>query len=333
MPPAATHASLRPGDLVEVRPAAAILATLDAGGETEGIVFMPEMLPHLGRRYRVAQLALKICYPPGNVNLKPGVVYLEDFRCDGTAHGACQAECRFFWREEWLRRVEPGDAPTEALTDGLDELTAVAAAHVRKPPAADGEEATCWSCQATQLGRASTPVPWTEPRQYLREVSCGNVSVSHFGRVVIGAVGRPVGRRLKLVDRLPTAGVDRVDGETLGLQAGERVEVRSMEEIGRTLDAGGRHRGLTFTDEMAQYCGQQFVVRRRVERIVDEVSGRMLEFKKNACITLEDVICTGDRATRVWFCRKDNYPYWREAWLRRVDPAPSRPEKAETRDD
>ena len=49
-----THASLRPGDLVEVRPAAAILATLDAEGETEGIVFMPEMLPHLGRRYRVA---------------------------------------------------------------------------------------------------------------------------------------------------------------------------------------------------------------------------------------------------------------------------------------
>ena len=88
MPP---HVQLRPGDLVEVRPAAAILATLDAGGETEGIVFMPEMLPHIGRRYRVAQLALKICYPPGNVNLKPGVVYLEDLRCDGTAHGACQA--------------------------------------------------------------------------------------------------------------------------------------------------------------------------------------------------------------------------------------------------
>jgi hypothetical protein len=319
-----THTSLRPGDLVEVRPAAAILATLDGEGETEGIAFMPEMLPHLGRRYRVAQLALKICYPPGNVNLKPGVVYLEDLRCDGTAHGGCQAECRFFWREEWLRRVEQGDAATEASTDGLDELSSLAAARTRKTE--DGEEATCWSCQATQLGRASTPVSWKEPRQYLREVSCGNVSVPHFGRVVIGAVGRPVGRRLKLVDRLPMAGADRVDGETLDLRPGERVEVRSVAEIGRTLDAGGRHRGLTFTDEMAQYCGQQFVVRRRVERIVDELSGRMLEFRKNACITLEEVICTGDRATRVWFCRKDNYPYWREAWLRRVD-APARGER------
>ena len=184
--------------------------------------------------------------------------------------------------------------PTEAPTEELDELAAS-----RRPTSGSrpltARRRAAGAVRRPSCGRAATPVPWTEPRQYLREVSSGNVSVAHFSRVVIGAVGRPVGRRLELVDRLPMAGADRVDGETLDLQPGERVEVRSVDEIGRTLDAGGRHRGLTFTDEMAQYCGKQFVVRRRVERIVDETSGRMLEFKKNACITLEDVICTGDQ--------------------------------------
>ncbi len=35
---------LRAGDLVELRPPAEILATLDEGGATDGLPFMPEML-------------------------------------------------------------------------------------------------------------------------------------------------------------------------------------------------------------------------------------------------------------------------------------------------
>ena len=114
------------------------------------------------------------------------------------------------------------------------------------------------------------------------------------------------------------AGKSRSDGERLGLQPGEWVEIRSAEEIGRTLDEQSRHRGLKFTEEMVQYCGRQFRVRRRVERIVDETSGRMLMFK-NDCVALEGLVCSGDRATHVWFCRRDLHPYWREAWLKRVD--------------
>ena len=30
---------------------------------------------------------------------------LEDLRCDGSAHDGCQAECRVFWKEAWLKRV------------------------------------------------------------------------------------------------------------------------------------------------------------------------------------------------------------------------------------
>jgi len=65
---------------------------------------------------------------------------------------------------------------------------------------------------------------------------------------------------------------------------------------------------------------QRFRVRKHVERIIEESSGRMLEFKRYRCISLEGVVCSGDRATGVWFCRRDLYPFWREAWLKRVEP-------------
>ena len=41
---------------------------------------------------------------------------------------------------------------------------------------------------------------------------------------------------------------------------------------------------------------------------------------KNDCVELDGLVCTGDRATHLWFCRRDLYPYWREAWLRRASP-------------
>lgn len=311
-----TKTMYRPGQLVEVRSATEILGTLDDSGSTLGVPFMPEMLPHLGQRFRVAQLALKVCAPPGNVNLHPGVVYLEDLRCDGAAHGGCEAECRFFWRQEWLRPVDPDQTSASKLSDPGDDARLAEIATTNA--SVQGTETPTWRCQATAVCEAGDEVSWKEPRQYVREVTAGNVGLAHFTKVVGGAVWRSVGRRLSIIDRLPVAGKDRVDGQSLDLQSGEWVEVRPLDEIGRTLDASARHRGLTFTDEMAQHCGQRFRVRRRVMRIIDENSGEMLEFRKNACITLEDMVCTGDKATRVWFCRKDNYPYWREAWLQRV---------------
>ena len=66
--------SLRVGDLVEIRPAAEILATLDADGSVENVPFMPEMLPFVGKRFRVAQRAEKICdlVGPGGSRRTPG---------------------------------------------------------------------------------------------------------------------------------------------------------------------------------------------------------------------------------------------------------------------
>ncbi len=43
---------------------------------------------------------------------------------------------------------------------------------------------------------------------------------------------------------------------TLDLEPGDWVRVKSAEEIGKTLDANQRNRGLYFDREMIRYCGQ-----------------------------------------------------------------------------
>src|SRR5439155_17471099 len=52
---------LRVGQVVEVRPAAEILATLDDDVATNALPFMPEMLRFVGRRFSVSAHALKLC--------------------------------------------------------------------------------------------------------------------------------------------------------------------------------------------------------------------------------------------------------------------------------
>ena len=67
--------------------------------------------------------------------------------------------------------------------------------------------------------------------------------------------------------------------------------------------------------EMLRYGGQEARVLRRVERIIDEKSGRMLELK-NPCIVLDDVVCPGAYHRQ---CPRGIYHYWREVWLERVE--------------
>jgi hypothetical protein len=102
--------------------------------------------------------------------------------------------------------------------------------------------------------------------------------------------------------------------EILDLQPGELVEIKSKEEILATLDETGHNRGLRFDVEELKYCGTRARVLRRVNRIVDENTGKMLRLP-NDCVILEGVICPGDYHQ---YCPRSIYPFWREIWLRRV---------------
>src|SRR3990172_3981923 len=107
---------LRRGDLVDVRGPAEIQATLDESGGGGGVPFMPEMSLLCGKRFVVDRRAERICDTieyTGSRRARDAVL-LDDPRCDGSAHGGCQADCRTFWKECWLRKVAPDTSPPPA---------------------------------------------------------------------------------------------------------------------------------------------------------------------------------------------------------------------------
>jgi hypothetical protein len=306
---------------VRVRPAHEILATLDETGALEGVPFMPEMTKYIGQTLTVYKRLEKICDYFGQESRSrrvTGAVLLDGARCDGSAHAGCQAECRIFWKEAWLEHAssDHGAAPSGDCTQ---LRTLLEANTTRADP--DSEE-TRYRCQATEATRASTPIPEKALGQYVREVRVRNISLLELVSVGAGALLRKIGRKLGLVSDLPVpvAGERRVDGEKLDLQPGEWVRVRSPVEIGRTLDERGAHRGLLFTLEMAPRCGKTYRVRQRVERLIDERTGRLIEIK-NDCVSLEGVVCTGRLTSGAWFCAREHLPLWREAWLERAPPS------------
>ena len=317
---------LRVGELVEVRSQAEILATLDERGELESLPFMPEMLQFCGQRFRVAKLALKLCDTirwTGMYRMR-NAVHLEGTRCDGQAHGGCQAGCNVYWKEAWLRRV-PADEPARARPRCT--LAVLSAATRKTVDEADAKEER-YACQATELIRAAPErVPSWDGRQYVRDVRSDNAHVLATVRTI--AVGLfneyqdasrrlvPAPLRLRRGRRYPfiEGKLRRTPQQALDLQPGELVRVKSLEEIVATLDTNNANRGMSFDGEMVRYCGREFRVLRRVEQIIDEATGKMLRFK-NPCVVLEGVTCV---AAYHRLCPRGIYPYWREIWLERVE--------------
>jgi len=322
-----TNEGLRRGDLVEVRGPREILATLDEKGAIGELPFMPEMAAFCGRRFSVERRAEKVCDTvayTGSRRLRDTVL-LDDLRCDGAAHGECQAECRYLWKEAWLKRVEP-EAPAALRPDAADlqALLERVSPHATYTVEVDGRPQQRFRCQATELPRATEHLKLWDPRAYLRELTTGNVSLGHFLRVSVRAAVEEPLRKVGLTSDVYVKGTrtQPVADPPLNLQPGELVQVRSKEEIAATLNPQGRNRGLWFDREMAAYCGQTFRVRRRVNRFVDDHDGHMIELKTDS-VTLEGAVCSGDLSLRRWFCPRAILPYWRECWLRRVEPAPS----------
>ncbi len=317
-----SNEALRRGNLIEVRAPSEILATLDGTGSLEGLPFMPEMVGFCGRRFTVERRAERICdtvHYSGTRRLLDAVL-LEDLRCDGAGHAGCQAECRLFWKEAWLRRVGPEDRP--AAPSPVSELAALRARAAlgtrRQVEVPQGTEER-FRCQATELPACTEHVKLWNPVGFTREYTSGNVGLGHFLRVMSRAVVREPMRKLGLLDEVHVRGT-ALKGqafETLDLQPGERVRVRSREEIARTLNSEGRNKGLWFDEEMLPYCGQVFRVRQRISRFVNDQDGKLIELK-NEAITLDGVVCSGNHSLRRWFCSRAIYPYWRECWLERV---------------
>jgi hypothetical protein len=107
------------GDVVEVKAAEQILAGLDERGELDALPFMPEMLQFCGQRFVVDKIAFKTCDTVSWTGLRrlTDTVHLAGVRCDGRAHGGCQAGCLIFWKAAWLSRVSDGNPDTDRLEE------------------------------------------------------------------------------------------------------------------------------------------------------------------------------------------------------------------------
>lgn len=312
---------LQAGELVEIRAPAEILATVDERGMLDGLPFMPEMLRFCGQRYRVRARADKTCDTIQSTESRRmrDAVHLADLRCDGAAHAACQAACLLFWKEAWLKRAEAGAADAPAVPTGdLERAADRLAPTVFRPESA--LEHPTYRCQTTELVRATTPLRWWDPRQYARELLSGNITLGKWARVTAVAAYNVFQRRFKR--RLYPHVEGRCEGGTptakLGLQVGELVRVRSAEEIYATLDKRWRNRGLSFGREQVLYCGKVGVVKARVERILDEKSGRLVHLPTPS-IMVEGMVCGGCHSPRRLFCPRAIYMFWREIWLERVE--------------
>jgi hypothetical protein len=336
-----TRLDLRAGDTVEVRSAAEILATLDENGELESLPFQPEMLRYCGQRMTVYKVAHKTCDTLTRTGIRwmENAVHLTGARCDGGAHGGCQAACLIFWKHAWLRKVDPAEVATTspAPAGGDPQLLPLLTIASRGPAAEDG--AVIYRCQATQLLRAAPEqLPLRNLGQFVDDVRTGNVGVLWSTRAFLvmlynrfqGYSNRYLPKRLRMrggrhwgfVRGLATG---KTPTGTTDLQPGDLVRVKSRREIELTLNSDLLNRGMGFDAEMARTCGRTARVARRVDHIVDERTGRMLHMK-NPCIVLEGIVCEGAYNAS---CPRAITPYYREIWLERVEAAAPAPRAAE----
>jgi hypothetical protein len=330
-------AGLRVGDIVEVRSETEILATLDEHARLDALPFMPEMLRYVGQRFRVFKRVDKACdtIVKDGIRRMENTVILEGLRCDGGVHAGCQAACMILWQEAWLKLVQKRGSSQTAPVTQIQTSAAISLAHngpnstasprctrekiydsvyATGTPALSGE--AVYSCQATEMRKATSQMKWWAPGQYWRDLRSGNVGVwpllRSFGIWIFNLIQHyRKGGKYPFIEGKLT----KTPHMELHLRPGELVQLLPKDEILKTLDKRNRNRGLSFDKELVKYCGGVYRVLRRVDKLIDEANGKVLHLT-NPCIVLEGVTCTGDYNR---YCPRNIFHYVREIWLKRVE--------------
>jgi hypothetical protein len=101
------------------------------------------------------------------------------------------------------------------------------------------------------------------------------------------------------------------------LRPGDLVEVRTPDELFRTLDAEGTLGQLPFMPEMVEFCGKRFLVSKRAfKTCYYGTHAGIRKFRTDDVVLLEGLRCSGAEHDG---CQKACMIFWREAWLRRVE--------------
>lgn len=104
------------------------------------------------------------------------------------------------------------------------------------------------------------------------------------------------------------------------LRRGDIVRVRRLDEILGTLDAEGKCEGIPFMPEMIPYCGREFRVYRRADKILHDryyYVGRL-----HGTVLLDGLRCNGAAHDG---CTAGCLMLWKEAWLEPSDASAEKP--------
>ena len=134
----------------------------------EGMPFMPEMLQFCGKTFS-CQCGRAQDMRDGAQDVQGrrlnATVHLAGLRCDGSAHGGCEADCNLFWKDVWLKpageRLGSSGAPAP---DGAKRPVPLVARKALWPPRA-GPRAVTERKRTTPARRpGSTTRPSPSPR-------------------------------------------------------------------------------------------------------------------------------------------------------------------------
>jgi hypothetical protein len=297
--------SFLPGELVEVLSEAEILATLDEKGTFEKLPFMPEMLKFCGKQFRVSRQAFKTCVDDQEMREFDSTIFLEEARCDGSAHGGCGRACLIFWKTAWVKKVGKVSAPVMNAVPKVMPRDLVSLAHH------DGQ----FFCQSTEILNASKPLPWYEPTQYVRDLTLNRTSFSQWVQSLLIAFYNKLAYIFKFKSWKFVAGENEGPSTeaSLNLKVGELVRVKSLAQITKTLDANGKNNNLLFAPTMMSFCGQTMRVQDRVENIILEATTKQRKIKDT--VLLEGATCDGVCHR---LCPRQSFLFWRECWLERI---------------
>lgn len=133
-------------------------------------------------------------------------------------------------------------------------------------------------------------------------------SINHFSKIeaVTQAAASVINRTANVLSSSP--------GNIF--EAGDLVEVLSMEEIRQTLDSNNCCGKLQFMPGMERFAGQQFIVLKNVRTMFDERAWKMVSLKNT--VLLKDVICDGRDMYDKEGCDRCCFFFWKISWLRKV---------------
>ena len=174
---------LRAGDVVEVRSAAEILATLDRWRRCR------EDAVHAGdgsvtragaTRYRAVWKRSATRSRALEAAACRILFFLRISAAMGQATAAASKAAGSTGSEAWLRRVDGQSVARDASTEAAAKLEHLAQAGTHTMREIKGKTTEVWRCQVTESFVASSPLPTSNLSQYWRELTNGNFSLLRF---------------------------------------------------------------------------------------------------------------------------------------------------------